>query len=527
MDFSQLKQLALAVVLLALVGCASAPKSPDLVNQSAPELASVVGSASVGDTVQLPESNSLGLNSVVVDRTYFAASGRECRRLRDVSGTLIQRVACKAETGQWQFARDLTPLSASQLRDQGLRSQNTGKRSVAAQALVPSAGTALLLNQDGTITQESVSNDDSSVIVIPDELPAGEYESLSISNGVVDVDEAVEVELGSNELSETPNMVQRELLANETLWSFAKRTTGNALNWETIARINNITDAKTLAPGVVMQSTEATTAPPKLTLSDIKQGLTTQSRVIWALILRETKTRYGEHKLGFLWAIIEPLIMVAVFVGIFSSVRSDSPGGMPLVPFMLSGIVPFTLFRDTMGQMQSAIGLNKMLFAFPQVTTFDVIIARGLLEVLLLGGVFMMLLCGVHIAGWEINIERPLGVLAACLLFAMMGIGLGFVFASISPIMPSMKQISSAVLGRPLFLGSGIFFIADTVPAPVREYLLYNPLMHILELLRSAFFYEFESSHGSWTYATTWAVCTLAFGLLTHQAMKKRAIIGL
>lgn len=276
-----------------------------------------------------------------------------------------------------------------------------------------------------------------------------------------------------------------------------------------------------------MPTTDASTAPPKLSLDDIKYALTTQARVVSALMLRETKTRYGEHKLGFLWAIIEPLIMVAVFVGVFSSIRSDSPAGMPLVPFMLCGIVPFTLFRDTMQQMQGAISLNKMLFAFPQVTTFDVIIARGLLEMLLMGGVFILLLFGMNTAGWEIRIERPLGVLAACLLLGMMGMGMGFVFASIVPIMPSMRQISSAVLGRPLFLSSGIFFIAETVPAPVREYLLYNPLMHMLELLRSAFFYEFESTHASWTYATTWAVCTFAFGLLIHQAVKRRAIVGL
>jgi len=276
-----------------------------------------------------------------------------------------------------------------------------------------------------------------------------------------------------------------------------------------------------------MLNTDASPAPPKLTFDDIRSGLTTQSRVIYALMLRETKTRYGEHKLGFLWAILEPLLMVAIFVGIFSTIRSGNPGGMPMVQFMLVGIVPFTLFRDTMSQMQGAIALNRMLFAFPQVTTFDVIIARGLLEVLLMGGVFLLLLAGIHIAGFPINVERPLGVLAACGLLGMMGMGLGFIFASISPIMPSMKQISSQVFGRPLFLGSGIFFIAESVPAQVRDYLLYNPLMHMLELLRSAFFYEFESAYGDWTYATTWAVCTLAFGLLTHQAVRRKAIIGL
>ena len=275
-----------------------------------------------------------------------------------------------------------------------------------------------------------------------------------------------------------------------------------------------------------MLDTHASDAP-RTTLADVREALSTQFRVITALILRETKTRYGEHKLGFLWALLEPLIMVGIFVGIFSAIRTDDPGGMPLVQFMLTGIVPFTLFRDTFGQMQGAINQNKQLFAFPQVTTFDVIIARAILEILLLSGVFMLLLVGIHLAGWPINIERPLGVLAACALLGMLGIGVGFIFASLSPIWPSMKQVSSAVLGRPLFISSGLFFIADTIPSPVREYALYNPIMHMLELLRSAFFYEFESAHGDWGYATTWAICTLATGLLIHQAMRRRAIIGI
>lgn len=276
-----------------------------------------------------------------------------------------------------------------------------------------------------------------------------------------------------------------------------------------------------------MRLASATDAP-KLRIADIQSALSTQARVIYALILRETKTRYGEHKLGFLWAVIEPLIMVAIFVAIFATIRSRSAGGgMPIAPFMLTGIVPFTLFRDSMTQMQGAIALNRMLFAFPQVTTFDVIFARGLLEVLLLSGVFVLLLFGMHLAGFDIRIERPLGVLAACGLLSLMGMGLGFIFASLSPFIPSMKQISGALMGRPLFLSSGVFFIAEDIPASIRDYLLYNPLMHMLELLRSAFFHEFESAYGNWSYATTWALCTFGLGLLVHQAMRRKAIIGL
>lgn len=264
-----------------------------------------------------------------------------------------------------------------------------------------------------------------------------------------------------------------------------------------------------------------------VTLRSASEALQTQSRVIAALVLRESKTRYGTHKLGFLWALLEPIVMVGVFVALFTQMRTDNPGGMPLVPFMLTGIVPFMVFRDPMNQMQTAINQNKTLFAFPQVTTFDVIVARGLLEVLILTGVFAFLMGIAALTGFEIRVERPLEVLAVLGILASMGLGLGFFFASLIPILPSMRQVSTAVLGRPLFLSSGLFFTADSIPDVARDYLLYNPILHMLELLRSAFFVEFESAYGDWTYASLWSLCVLAVGLLTHRALRKRSIVGL
>lgn len=211
MNFSQFKKLALTAALLILVGCASAPKPSEYVNQPSSKLAAVVGNAAVGDTIQLPADNALGMDSVVVDRTYFAASGRECRRLRDLNGTPIQRVACKGADGQWGFARNLSPVSSLQTSNQIAGIDNSAPQSIVTQPLIPSAGSALLLNEDEPFAVE----------LVPNELMS----------------------------DESTGMTQRALNVNETLWSFAKRTTGNALNWKTIAELNNITDAKTLAPG--------------------------------------------------------------------------------------------------------------------------------------------------------------------------------------------------------------------------------------------------------------------------------------
>jgi len=265
-------------------------------------------------------------------------------------------------------------------------------------------------------------------------------------------------------------------------------------------------------------------AAKEITATRVLTAIATQVRVVNALILRETKTRYGDYKIGFLWALIEPLVGVSVFVAIFSNLRNDDPSGMPLVPFMLVGFICYSFFRDPWGAMQRAISSSRHLLTFPQVTTFDIIVAKGILEVLVNFFVLGFLLYMAHLAGLEVRVERPLGVLMACSLFCVLGLGAGFIFASLEPLIPSVKQLTS-VMGRPLYFSSGLFFTVDSIPAPIRDYLLYNPVLHMSELVRSEFFYEFETSHGSWTYACTWAFGTLAVGLLAHQALHKRAII--
>lgn len=261
--------------------------------------------------------------------------------------------------------------------------------------------------------------------------------------------------------------------------------------------------------------------------SDIVAALNTQCRVIHALILRETLSRYGDHKLGFLWAILEPVFFVVVLTAMMSAMSSDSPSGMPIVPFMIVGFVPFIMFRNTMNQLRSAVSSNRTLLGFPQVTTFDVMFARILLEAGVLLFVFVFILCMAYLLGYTFSVENPLGVLLVCLALMMLGSGFGFLLASLVPIVPSVGLISTLLLGRPLMVTSGLFYTVGSIPEPFRTWLLYNPIVHYMEIIRSYFFHEFESEYGSWFYAGSWAIGMFVFGMLTHKALKRRTIVGL
>lgn len=256
----------------------------------------------------------------------------------------------------------------------------------------------------------------------------------------------------------------------------------------------------------------------------IQGALAVQLSVIKALILREIKTRFGEHKLGYLWALLEPVIFVSIFVAIYELMGKTSIANIPAEQFMLTGFVPFFLFRKTMQQSIGAISSNRALLTFPQVTTFDLIMARALLEAATMTVVFLLLIMAYQAVGLEIAVEDPLSVVMALFLLGITGLGLGMAFATLAPLYPSTKQIVNAVMGRPLFFTSGLFFTVEALPPSAREVLLYNPILHMIEMLRSAVFVEFESRYADPGYATGFAACVLGFGLLIQRALNRRVL---
>ncbi|MFQ5785607.1 MAG: ABC transporter permease [Alphaproteobacteria bacterium] len=250
----------------------------------------------------------------------------------------------------------------------------------------------------------------------------------------------------------------------------------------------------------------------------------TQGRVVQALMLREIKSRFGRLKLGYLWAVFEPAAFVALFAVIFALAHQTAPSGMPVVLFMMTGIGPFMLFRNTMNQTMNAIETNRVLLTFPQVKLIDLVLARALLEIATHTVVFFLLLAAVHALGFAVRIENPLLVLAALACLALTGFGLGAAFASLVPFFRSVPQIVSIVAGRPLFFTSGLFFTAEMMPAGIREFLLLNPILVMIEWLRSAFFVEFESRYVSVEYALGTTLFTVFLGLLMLRGLRKHIL---
>lgn len=105
--------------------------------------------------------------------------------------------------------------------------------------------------------------------------------------------------------------------------------------------------------------------------NNLKSALTSMFRVIYALILREVKVRYGPLKIGFVWALLEPILFVFILGIIFSIRRGNTVYGMPVLLFLLTGIIPYLLFRNTMNSTMGASKSSRALLHFPQINLFE------------------------------------------------------------------------------------------------------------------------------------------------------------
>lgn len=258
--------------------------------------------------------------------------------------------------------------------------------------------------------------------------------------------------------------------------------------------------------------------------SSASKALAIQSRVIQALILRETKTRFGNLRLGYAWALVEPMMHVAIFVAIYQLLDRDTASGIPVILFLITGITPFLAFRNTMQQTSSAVAANKSLLTFPQVTLFDLAFTRVWLEAATIIIVFVLLLFVSQYMDQTIRFQDLLGVCFAFLMILTLGAGVGMLLCAISPSLPSISKIQNPFLARPLFFTSGLFFTADMLPTALREPLLYNPLLHLIEYLRSSFFYEYHSTHYDLGYAGAWTFGLFAVGFAALRINRSRLL---
>lgn len=255
----------------------------------------------------------------------------------------------------------------------------------------------------------------------------------------------------------------------------------------------------------------------------LRQIVAIQVRVVVALLMREVKTRYSRRKLGYLWAFFEPALHAGVLFMLWSFRGRTGFDGMPLLVFLISGLVPFFLFSQTWTRVGSAVQQNKPLLAHRHVTPYDAILARTILELLTRVAVFAVLMTGLALYGYEIELIKPISLWSTLILLSLTGVGFGLITQALTPIFASIQSITQAIM-RLLYLTSGVIFPLSILPRSVQEIALYNPILHLIQFARYAFLHLDPITGVNYAYPAVFAIGLLLLGLLMTAAMRRQIL---
>lgn len=247
----------------------------------------------------------------------------------------------------------------------------------------------------------------------------------------------------------------------------------------------------------------------------LRTGIREQGRIVYALIMRDIRVRFGQHRVGFAWAIIEPAIHISVLYGLRTILGGVAPLHIPLLLWLLSGVVPMLMFRGIFQKVGTAIRTSKDALLLPRIQAMDIIWARSLLEfgiyVTLL--LFMLLMYAVLVD--SLKIANPIGVFAGLVMLVLLGLSGGMIAMVMTSIFPSTQPLISAVL-RLLYFTSGVLFSPSRLPSELHPYLSWNPVLHVFEYLHAAFFESYIPLAGchDMGYVALWIIGMFVLGVL-------------
>ena len=230
-------------------------------------------------------------------------------------------------------------------------------------------------------------------------------------------------------------------------------------------------------------------------------------------MLREMSTRYGRTPGGYIWAIAEPVGALIVMSFAFSLLLRTPSLGNSFILFYASGYLPFIIYANIAGQVQSAIMFSKPLLQYPAVSWVDAILARFALNLLTGIAVFCIVFTGVlQVTDTTVTLSLTPIVIAVAMA-ALLGLGIGTLNCLLVGLFPAWGNLWG-IISRPMVLIAGVIFIYEDLPALAQDIIWYLPWIHITGLARTGVFPTYNPTYITLELVFVWALVSLFLGLL-------------
>ncbi|MDO9378601.1 MAG: ABC transporter permease [Nocardioidaceae bacterium] len=252
------------------------------------------------------------------------------------------------------------------------------------------------------------------------------------------------------------------------------------------------------------------------------KGIWAARKVLALLIRRDLKVKYASSALGYVWAVLDPLLMAGVYWFVFTQIfqRLDV-GAEPYIVFLVAGLLPWQWFTGAVNTSGRALNASAKLIRAQnlprEIWVLRPVLAGAVSYVFALP--VLALFVVVYGAGvtWYVLL-MPVAMLVMIVLLT----GIGLLLAPLIVLIKDLDPIVNVVV-RLLFYASPIIYSHRDLPPGYEWASVANPLNGILGMFRAAFFPDQLQVSGALT-ATAISFGFLAVGWLVFARLERTVL---
>ncbi len=207
---------------------------------------------------------------------------------------------------------------------------------------------------------------------------------------------------------------------------------------------------------------------------------------LWLLSSRDLRVRYSTSALGYLWSILDPLVMSAIYWFVLTQIFHRTVGDEPYIVFLLTALLPWVWFNTSVGDFTRAFAKDARLVrstAIPRsIWVNRIVLTKGIEFVLSLPVLIGFAVFTGATVGWSL-LWFPVAIAVQMVLT----VGLGLLIAPLCVLYTDLERTTKLIL-RALFYVSPIIYGVSDLPGILPQLAALNPLAGIFTLYRVGFF---------------------------------------
>jgi lipopolysaccharide transport system permease protein len=206
--------------------------------------------------------------------------------------------------------------------------------------------------------------------------------------------------------------------------------------------------------------------------------------LLYFLIWRDVKVRYKQTALGVAWVVVQPLISMLVYSGIFGVLLSVPTAGVPYPLFLLSGLLPWQYFAGSLTRSSNSLIENTNLITkiyFPRLMIPLSAVLSGLVDFSV-----STVLLGALMAFYRVAPTPAVLFLPAFLLLAILtALGFSLWLSALNVHYRDVKQLIPFITQIWMYL-TPVVYGASLIPERYRWLLSLNPMTAVVSGFRWA-----------------------------------------